>query len=86
MDGYKNAFRIIMGLTALATLGGLASSAQMISQVGGGMPIGVLLLGACTQALQIGVVWIPAEVLFDLHDRVSNGFARIDANKSCPRK
>ena len=76
MDGVKNAFRIAMGFTLLLTLYPLISMATMaskMSSLGIEFPTGELMLGACTLFLSVAVTWLPAEVLFDLHSKVTDG-------------
>ena len=74
MDGAKNAFRIIMCVTFLASLVGAFGVISQASEMSGmGIPIGAMLTGACLQLLQVATVWIPAEVLFDLHSKATSG-------------
>lgn len=73
MDGVKNAFRIIMVVTFLASLVGAFSAFSQMSQMSSmGMPLpwGALIMGACLPILQVATVWLPAEVLFDIHKRI----------------
>ena len=76
MDGVKNAFRIAMGFTILLSLYPLISMAKMASEmssIGVEFPAGELMLGACMVVLSVAVTWLPAEVLFDLHSKVTDG-------------
>ena len=73
MNGVKNAFRIIMVVTFLASLVGVFSAFSQMSQMSSmGMPLpwGALIMGACLPILQVATVWLPAEVLFDIHNKM----------------
>jgi len=76
MYGVKSAFRIAMGFTLVLSLYPLISVATMasnMSSIGVEYPAGELMLGACTVFLSVAVTWLPAEVLFDLHSKVTGG-------------
>ena len=73
MDGIKNAFRIIMVVTFLASLVGAFSAFSQLSGMSKmvmPMPWGALIMGACLPILQVATVWLPAEVLFDVHKKM----------------
>ena len=70
------AFRIIMAFMLLVKIVGglmvLGQVSQMAGMTGAGMASGMMLLGICSEVLGVLVIWLPAEVLFSVHDKVSS--------------
>lgn len=74
VKGCVVAFRLIMAFMLLIKIvSGLmvfGQFSQMSSVLGG--VAGMMLLGLCGEVLGVLVIWLPAEVLFSVHDKVSS--------------